>query len=156
VPIQLELSAGFLDWPFPALKYKYICVRKDPQKQLYQTALGNGYGLKLAACRLQISKLIYHVIYYNFRQTFVPYRVGRGSPADQSTGCNCEMLLRAESHHETPWAEARNASDGVAGKMPLSNFIHQRVIEKKNQQKTAYNEHQNTIDMQDYQAVTCV
>jgi len=45
---------------------------------------------------------------------------------------------------------------GWLEKMPLSNFIHQRVIEKKNQQKTAYNEHQNTIDMQDYQAVTCV
>jgi len=31
----------------------------------------------------------------------------------------------------------------------LSNFIHQRVIEKK--QKIIYNKHQNTIDMQDYQ-----
>ena len=37
----------------------------------------------------------------------------------------------------------------------MSNFIHQRVIEK-NKQKTIYNKHQNTIDMQDYQAVTCV
>ena len=38
----------------------------------------------------------------------------------------------------------------------LSNFIHQRVIEKNKQTKTVYNKHQNTIDMQDYQAVTCV
>jgi len=30
-------------------------------------------------------------------------------------------------------------------------FIHQRVIEKK-QTKIIYNKHQNTIDMQDYQA----
>jgi len=36
----------------------------------------------------------------------------------------------------------------------LSNFIHWRVIEKKT--KTLYNKHQNTIDIQDYQAVTCV
>jgi len=39
----------------------------------------------------------------------------------------------------------------------MSNFIHQRVIEKKNKQtKTIYNKHQNTIDVQDNQAVTCV
>jgi len=37
----------------------------------------------------------------------------------------------------------------------LSNVIHQRVIEK-NKQKTIYNKHQNTTDVQDYQAVTCV
>ena len=37
----------------------------------------------------------------------------------------------------------------------LSNFIHQRVTEK-NKQKTIYNKHQNTSDMQDYQAVTCM
>jgi len=30
------------------------------------------------------------------------------------------------------------------------------VIEKKSKQKTIYNEHQTTIDLQDYQAVTCV
>ena len=36
----------------------------------------------------------------------------------------------------------------------LSNFIHQRVIEK-NKQKI-YNKHQNAVDMQYYQAVTCV
>jgi len=28
--------------------------------------------------------------------------------------------------------------------------------EKTNKQKTIYNKHQNTIDMQDYQAVSCV
>ena len=34
-----------------------------------------------------------------------------------------------------------------------SNFIHQRVMErKKNKQKTVYNKHQNIIDMQDYEA----
>jgi len=38
----------------------------------------------------------------------------------------------------------------------LSNIIHQRVIEKENKQKTIYSKHQNTTDMQDYQAVTCV
>ena len=36
----------------------------------------------------------------------------------------------------------------------MSNFIHQRVIEKKTNQKTIYNKHQNTIDMQDYLEVT--
>jgi len=36
----------------------------------------------------------------------------------------------------------------------ISNFIHQRVIEKK-QTKTIYNKQRNAIDMQDYQAVTC-
>jgi len=34
----------------------------------------------------------------------------------------------------------------------MSNFIHQRVIEKKTNTKIIYNKHQNTIDMQDYQA----
>jgi len=39
----------------------------------------------------------------------------------------------------------------------MSNCIHQRVIERKtNKQKTIYNKHQNTVDMQDYQAVTRV
>jgi len=37
----------------------------------------------------------------------------------------------------------------------MTNFIHQRVIEK-NKQKTIYNKHQNTTDMQDYQSVTRV
>ena len=36
----------------------------------------------------------------------------------------------------------------------FSNFIRQRVIERKNNQKTIYNKDRNTIDMQDYQAVT--
>ena len=40
--------------------------------------------------------------------------------------------------------------------VPVSNFIHQRVIErereKTNKPKTIYNKHQNTIDVQDYQA----
>jgi len=40
----------------------------------------------------------------------------------------------------------------VAGIIALSKFIHQRVIEKKNKRKIIYNKHQNTIDMQDYQA----
>jgi len=38
----------------------------------------------------------------------------------------------------------------------MSNFIHQRLREKKKQKKTKYNKHQNTIDMLDYQAVTYV
>jgi len=39
----------------------------------------------------------------------------------------------------------------------MSNFIHQRVRKKKKQtKKTIYNKHQNTIDVQDNQAVTCV
>ena len=38
----------------------------------------------------------------------------------------------------------------------MSNYIHLRVVEKKKQTKTIYNKHQNTIDMQDYKAVTCV
>jgi len=39
----------------------------------------------------------------------------------------------------------------------MSNCIHQRVIEiKTNKQKTIYNKHQNTVDMQDYRAVTRV
>jgi len=33
-----------------------------------------------------------------------------------------------------------------------SNFIHQRMIEKKKQTEIIYNKHQNRIDMQDYQA----
>jgi len=49
----------------------------------------------------------------------------------------------------------------LSGHLPrrymMSNFIHQRVIEKKtNKQKTIYNKHRNTIDVQDYQAFTCV
>jgi len=36
------------------------------------------------------------------------------------------------------------------------HFIHQRVMEKKNKQKTTCNKHQDTIDMQDNQAVPCV
>ena len=39
----------------------------------------------------------------------------------------------------------------------MSNFIHQRVLEKKNKNNTlVYNKHRNTIDMQDYQAAKCV
>jgi len=38
----------------------------------------------------------------------------------------------------------------------FSNCNHQRVLERKKQTKTIYNRHQNTIDMQDYQTVTCV
>jgi len=37
----------------------------------------------------------------------------------------------------------------------LDNLIHQRVIKKKTNKKV-YNKHQNTTDMQDYQAVTCM
>ena len=42
-----------------------------------------------------------------------------------------------------------------ASVMFSATFIHQRVIEKK-KQKTIYNKHQNTIDVQDNQAVTCM
>jgi len=66
------------------------------------------------------------------------------------------MLLRPESHHETPWAEARNASDGVAGKNAFDQLYSSASDREEKPAKTAYNEHQNTIDMQDYQAVTCV
>jgi len=41
----------------------------------------------------------------------------------------------------------------------MSNFIYQRVIERKKTNKKQYTintEIQSTIDMQDYQAVTCV
>jgi len=41
----------------------------------------------------------------------------------------------------------------------MSNFIHQQLRERKKTKKTKktkYNKHQNTIDMQDYQAVTYV
>jgi len=37
-------------------------------------------------------------------------------------------------------------------KVILSNFIHQLVIERKENKKPIYNKHQNTVDMQDYQA----
>ena len=56
-------SAGSLGWPFPVLKYEYIFQIKYT-KQLYQTALGNCYGLKLAKCLLQ-----HCVTNYNFRYT---------------------------------------------------------------------------------------
>jgi len=40
----------------------------------------------------------------------------------------------------------------------MSNFIHQRVLEKKTNKNNTlvYNKHRNTIDMQDYQAANCV
>jgi len=37
-------------------------------------------------------------------------------------------------------------------KVILSNFIHQLVIERKENKTAIYNKHQNTVDMQDYQA----
>ena len=37
-------------------------------------------------------------------------------------------------------------------KVNLSNFIHQLVIERKENKKAIYNKYQNTVDMQDYQA----
>jgi len=58
-------------WPFPMLKYKYIFQIKI-QKQFYQTALENCYGLKYQKRWLQFKKIFYYVIYYNFRHTFVP------------------------------------------------------------------------------------
>ena len=42
-----------MGWPFPMLKYKCIFRIKNTRKQLYQTALGNCYDLKLPKCRLQ-------------------------------------------------------------------------------------------------------
>jgi len=48
-------SAGSLGWPFPTLKYKCIFQRKYTEA-IYQTALGNCYGLKLAECQLQFKK----------------------------------------------------------------------------------------------------
>jgi len=51
------------------LNYRYI-FQINIRKQFCQTALGNCYGLKLAKCWLQLKKLIYCVIYYNFRHTF--------------------------------------------------------------------------------------
>ena len=42
-------------------------------KRFHQTALRNCYGLKLPKCQLQYKKKFYCVIYYNFRQTFVPH-----------------------------------------------------------------------------------
>jgi len=36
--------------------------------------------------------------------------------------------------------------------MFLGNFIHQQAIEKNNKQKIINSKHQNTIDVQDYQA----
>jgi len=38
---------NWLGWPFSMLKYKYIFQIKYIEKQFYQTALGNCYGLKL-------------------------------------------------------------------------------------------------------------
>jgi len=39
--------------PFPVLKYKHIFqIKLNTQKQFYQTALRNCYGLKLPQCRL--------------------------------------------------------------------------------------------------------
>jgi len=73
-------SAGFPGWPFPMLKYKYIFEIKYTKTILsffYQTALGNCYGLKLAKCGLQLKKLLYCVIYYNFWHTFLPYSAGQ-------------------------------------------------------------------------------
>ena len=42
-------SAGSLGWPFPMVKYKYIFQIKYTEA-IYQTALGNCYGLKLPKC----------------------------------------------------------------------------------------------------------
>ena len=56
------------------LKYKYIIRTKYIyMKQFYQTALGKCYDLKLAKADCSFNKLIYCVIYYNFRHIFVSY-----------------------------------------------------------------------------------
>ena len=73
---ESALNAGSLGWPFPMLKYKHVFEIKYTEailSSIYHTALRNCYSLKLLKCRLQLKKLIYCVIYYNFWHTFVPY-----------------------------------------------------------------------------------
>jgi len=45
-------SAGSLGWPFSVLKYKYILKIKYTET-VYQTALGNCYGLEITKMRSQ-------------------------------------------------------------------------------------------------------
>jgi len=60
--------SGFLGWPFPMVKYKYIFQIKYT-KQFHHTTLGKCYGLKLQFKKVNLSC---HLIYYNFRYTVVP------------------------------------------------------------------------------------
>ena len=63
-------SAGSLGWPFPVLKCKYISRTK------YTEAILSSSARKLL--RFEITKMliaVYCVIYYNFRQTFLPYKI---------------------------------------------------------------------------------
>jgi len=71
VPIQLA-QCWFPGLAISNAKYVYIFFL-NVRTQFYQTALWNCYGLNLAKYWLQLKKLIYCVIYYNFRHTFVPY-----------------------------------------------------------------------------------
>jgi len=64
-----------------------------------------------------------------------------------------EHCGRPRSNELGPRESSHDAS--TVASVVTSNIIHQRVIDKINKQKTVYNKHQDTIDVQDYQAVTC-
>jgi len=77
-------SGGSLGWPFPMLRYKYICIfsnkiyRSNFIKQHSETVMVWNY--ENADCSFK--KLIYCVVYYNFRHTFVPCAAGEAESGE--------------------------------------------------------------------------
>ena len=101
------------------------------RKRFYQTALGNGYGLKLPKCQLQFAReKNYRVTYYNFRHIFVP-RSGPEPAAVQPR----KYLTRLSATAGCAWSyppPSANSDDRFPRKnfvprfFPRKNLVHRR------------------------------
>ena len=67
-------SAGSLGWPFPMINYKYIFQIKHTVAIL-PNSTRKLLWFEISKMLIAVKKIIYCVVYYNFRHTFVPCRV---------------------------------------------------------------------------------